>query len=90
MNTQITLKQLETLYWIARVGTFERAAARLNTSQSAVSKRMQELERASLIEIFDRSQRGAKLTVKGEELLGIAEKMLELHDHPEDHQTHPG
>ncbi|WP_412508791.1 LysR family transcriptional regulator [Roseovarius sp. SYSU LYC5161] len=80
MNTQITLKQLETLYWIARVGTFERAASRLNTSQSAVSKRMQELERASLIEIFDRCQRGAKLTLKGEELLGIAEKMLELHD----------
>ena len=80
MNSQITLKQLETLYWIARLGTFERAASRLATSQSAVSKRMQELERASAIEIFDRSQRGARLSAKGEELLAIAEKMLVLHD----------
>ncbi|WP_321340666.1 LysR family transcriptional regulator [Breoghania sp.] len=80
MNTQITLKQLETLFWIARLGTFERAASRLATSQSAVSKRMQELERASAIEIFDRSQRGARLSAKGEELLAIAEKMLDLHD----------
>lgn len=80
MNTQITLKQLETLFWIARLGTFERAASRLATSQSAVSKRMQELERASSIEIFDRTQRGARLSSKGEELLAIAEKMLNLHD----------
>ncbi|WP_319773748.1 LysR family transcriptional regulator [Breoghania sp.] len=80
MNTQITLKQLETLFWIARLGTFERAASRLATSQSAVSKRIQELERASSIEIFDRSQRGARLSAKGEELLAIAEKMLNLHD----------
>ncbi|MDJ0930723.1 LysR family transcriptional regulator [Breoghania sp.] len=80
MNTQITLKQFETLFWISRLGTFERAASRLATSQSAVSKRMQELERASSIEIFDRSQRGARLSSKSEELLAIAEKMLDLHD----------
>ena len=80
MNTRITLKQLETLYWIAKLGTFERAAARLCTTQSAISKRVQELERGSRIEIFDRSLRGAKLTARGEELFEVAKQILQLHD----------
>jgi DNA-binding transcriptional LysR family regulator len=80
MNTRITLKQLETLYWIVELGTFERAAARLFATQSAVSKRVQELERGAQIEIFNRNQRGAKLTSKGEELYEVAKKMLLLHD----------
>lgn len=80
MNTRITLKQLETLYWIVELGTFERAAARLCATQSAVSKRVQELERGTGIEIFNRNQRGAKLTGKGEELFEVAKKMLLLHD----------
>ncbi|MBT9386184.1 LysR family transcriptional regulator [Pseudooceanicola sp. CBS1P-1] len=80
MTSQITLKQLETLYWIARLGTFDRAAARLYTSQSAVSKRIAELERSSGIEIFDRSARGARMTPRGEELYEIAREMLEMQD----------
>lgn len=80
MNTQITLKQLETLYWIAELGTFERAAAHLCTTQSAISKRIQELERSSRLEIFDRSLRGAKLTRRGEELFEVAKQILNLHD----------
>lgn len=80
MNTQITLKQLETLYWIVELGTFERAAARLCATQSAISKRVQELERGAGIEIFNRNQRGAKLTGRGEELFVIARQMLGLHD----------
>jgi DNA-binding transcriptional LysR family regulator len=80
MNTRITLKQLETLYWIAELGTFERAAAKLCTTQSAISKRVQELERGSQIEVFDRSLRGAKLTARGEELFEVSKQMLSLHD----------
>ncbi|MCV6576528.1 MAG: LysR family transcriptional regulator [Cohaesibacter sp.] len=80
MNSRITLKQMETLYWIVELGTFERAAARLCTTQSAVSKRIQELERCADIEIFNRNQRGAKLTSHGEELFEIARQMLLLHD----------
>lgn len=80
MNTQITLKQLEALYWIAELGTFERAAAHLCTTQSAISKRVLELERLSQIEVFDRTLRGAKLTARGNELFDIAKQMLHLHD----------
>jgi len=76
----ITLRQLEALYWIHRLGTFERAASKLNTSQSAISKRIRELEESSGLPLFTRGQRGARLTEKGEQLLAIGEEMLELQD----------
>lgn len=80
MAVSVSLKQLEALYWIAKLGTFERAASRMNTTQSAISKRIQELETASGIVIFDRSLRGARLTERGEYLVSIAAEMLATHD----------
>lgn len=74
----ITLKQLEALYWIGQLDTFARAANKLHTTQSTISKRMQELEAAADVALFDRSQRSARLTRKGEQLLLLAEQMLEL------------
>ncbi|MFE1602164.1 LysR family transcriptional regulator [Methylobacterium sp. ID0610] len=74
-----TLKQLEALRWIAVLGSYEKAAERLNTTQSAVSKRIQELEARLGATVFDRNRRGARLTVKGEAILALAEEMLALH-----------
>lgn len=76
----ITLRQLEALYWIVQLGTFERAAARLNTTQSAISKRIQELEAACGVPLFDRDRRGAKLTEKGEQVLALGQEMLGLQE----------
>lgn len=76
----ITLKQMEALHWIAELGTFERAAAKLHTTQSAISKRVQELEAVMQIEVFDRSQRGARLTPQGRQLLGMADEMLMMRE----------
>lgn len=76
----ITLRQLEALYWIVQLGTFERAAAKLNTTQSAISKRIQELEAACRITVFDRDRRGAKLTEKGEHVLALGQQMLDLQE----------
>lgn len=76
----ITLRQLTALHWIERLGTFERAAEHLHTTQSAISKRVQELESTTGLQLFDRSQRGARLTAAGEELLIIAREMLSLVD----------
>ncbi|MFO1107638.1 MAG: LysR family transcriptional regulator [Bradyrhizobium sp.] len=73
-----SLKQVEALYWIARLGTFERAASKLNTTQSAISKRIQELEGVAGVALFDRSRRSARLTEKGEQLLALAQEMLAL------------
>lgn len=74
----INLRQLLALHWIERLGTFERAAEHLNTTQSAISKRIQELETSTGLQLFDRSQRGARLTAIGEEMLVIAREMLTL------------
>jgi len=40
----LTFKQLEAVYWVVKLGGFAAAAAKLHTTQSAVSKRVQELE----------------------------------------------
>lgn len=76
----ITIRQLEALHWIERLGTFERAAARLNTTQSAISKRIQELEHSTGVQVFDRRFRGARLTARGEVILGYAREILTLSD----------
>ncbi|GJE16774.1 LysR family transcriptional regulator [Methylobacterium marchantiae] len=75
-----TLKQFEALRWIALLGSFERAADRLHTTQSTVSKRIHELETSLGTQLFDRSQRGARLTEKGNRILEIGEEMLSLRD----------
>jgi DNA-binding transcriptional LysR family regulator len=76
----ITLKQIEALKWVAQLGTFERAATKLNTTQSAISKRIKELESAAGVPVFDRSQRSARLTEKGEHLVALAQQMLALQE----------
>lgn len=80
MNSRVTIKQLEALYWVATLGSFEKAALHLNATQSAVSKRIKELEALSGIHVFDRSQRSARLTAGGEHLLTITQDMLGLTD----------
>ncbi|WP_435105944.1 LysR family transcriptional regulator [Arhodomonas sp. AD133] len=68
----LTLRQLETFVQIVELGTFERAAQRLNATQSTISKRVAELEEATGLTLFDRSRRSARLTEDGERLLELA------------------
>ncbi|RJF95559.1 LysR family transcriptional regulator [Noviherbaspirillum saxi] len=75
-----SFKQLEALYWIAALGGFVPAARKLNTTQSAISKRIKELESTFGTELFDREHRQARLTEKGEELLSIAKRLLKERD----------
>lgn len=76
----MTFKQLEALYWVAQLGGFSNAANRLYTTQSAISKRIQELEMEFDVALFDRSQRSARLTEKGEQLFQIAKQLLDKRD----------
>jgi DNA-binding transcriptional LysR family regulator len=73
-----SLKQLEAFYWAASLGNFRSAAFRLNTTQPAISNRIQELERTLGVELFDRTTRTARLTPKGRQLFSYAERMLRL------------
>lgn len=72
----MTLKQLETFYWVHRLGGFAAAAQHLHTTQSAVSMRIQDLESSLGVSLFDRNQRAARLTAKGQELVPYAERLM--------------
>lgn len=73
----ITFKQMDALYWIVNLGSFEAAAQKLNMTQSAISKRIHELEESFDIEVFDRTSRNARLTEKGRELLFYCQELIE-------------
>lgn len=72
----MNIRQIETFYWAARLGSFVQAAKRLNATQSAVSMRIQEVEADLRVKLFDRSQRRALLTPEGTMLLPYAEEVL--------------
>src|SRR5690554_1833564 len=74
----MTLKQLTTFYWVCRLDSFAAAAEYLFSTQSAVSMRIRELETSLGVELFDRSQRSARLTAKGRDLLSYAERIISL------------
>ncbi|HEK1685580.1 TPA: LysR family transcriptional regulator [Pseudomonas putida] len=76
----ITIKQIEAVYWISRLGSFEAAAEHLNTSQSAISKRIQDLEFLYDKPLFDRSKRTAQLTQLGHEVASLARSLLSQRD----------
>lgn len=86
----ITLKQLEAFYWTAELASVEQASLRLNTTQSAISKRLQELEADLGTLLFDRSRRPVKLTTRGEDLLVTAKEMLDLRNRILDRNTLSG
>lgn len=72
----MNIRQLETFYWIAKLGTFNAAAERLHTSQANASARIRELEQDLDVVLFDRIGRQVQLTLKGRELLVHAEKVI--------------
>lgn len=83
------IKQIETFYWAARLGSFTASAERLNLTQSTVSTRVQELEETFGVDLFDRSHRTARLTAKGKELMGFAERLIELMTYMEEQISTP-
>src|SRR5262249_19451189 len=74
----MNLKQLETFFWAAKLGSFSAAADRLNATQSTVSMRIQDLERDFGLTLFDRAQRTARVTDQGRAFLRYAEEVLRL------------
>lgn len=74
----MTLDQLKTFLWVARLGGVRRAALEMNISQPAVSGRIAALEESLGTALFDRAQRGVTLTKKGVLLREYAEKISDL------------
>jgi len=66
---RIALYHLETLIWIARLGTFAAAAEKLNTTQPTISARIGELEERLGAKLFQKHGRSANLSPAGRELV---------------------
>ena len=65
---RLAIYHLETLLWIARLGTFRAAAERLNTTQPAISARVREMEEQLGVALFRREGRRMVLTARGRDL----------------------
>lgn len=74
----MNFQQLETFCAVAALGSFTRAAEKLNTTQSTVSMRIGELEQILGVQVLDRRQRTVRMTSKGRDLLHYATEILRL------------
>ncbi|WP_374713686.1 LysR family transcriptional regulator [Symbiobacterium terraclitae] len=68
---------LEAFWWIAKTGSFNRAAERLFLTQPSVTARIQALEKELGQQLFERRPRGVRLTDAGRALLPHAERVLQ-------------
>ncbi|MDP1680534.1 MAG: LysR family transcriptional regulator [Burkholderiales bacterium] len=74
----MTIKQLQAFYWVARLGTLSKAAEKLHITQSAATKRLQEVEGLAAVPLFENVGRKNVLTSKGQELASECERLFAL------------
>src|SRR5580704_10267396 len=72
------LRKLRYFVAVADEANFGRAAARLYMTQPALSRQIRSLEAEIGVRLFDRDQRGARLTPAGEQFRDDAKRLLEL------------
>src|SRR3984885_13585524 len=77
MTTDVSHSGLRILREIAQTGSFSAAAHSLGYTQSAVSRQVATLERATGRRLFDRSRHGVTLTPAGTRLLTSAVRVLD-------------
>ncbi len=74
------LKQLEAFVWVADLGSFRKAADRLNTTQPNISSRISALESALNQTLMQRDAGSVRLTSRGQVLLDHARGVLRAAD----------
>ncbi|MFT5220792.1 MAG: DNA-binding transcriptional LysR family regulator [Planctomycetota bacterium] len=77
---KFNLKQLEAFVWVSDLGSFRKAADRLNTTQPNISARIAALESILGVSLMARDAGSVRLTSKGQELLGYARNVLRASD----------
>ncbi|MCY0852930.1 LysR family transcriptional regulator [Cupriavidus sp. D39] len=80
MTLQITFHHLQALVAVADMGSFEAAGDSLGIAQSAVSKHIRGFESRFPFPLFDRTERAARLTLEGSEVLAQARYVLHQRD----------
>ncbi|ABM58637.1 LysR family transcriptional regulator [Verminephrobacter eiseniae] len=74
----ITFKQLEAFVYSAKLRSFSSAAAKLRATQSAISKRVAELEQEFGVPLLHRTAQGLEMAQAGRRLLPLAEESQRL------------
>lgn len=82
-------RTLEFFYWVAELGSFRRAAERLNTTQPAVSHRIANLESMLGVQLLNRGSKETTLTERGVELHEYAARILTLIEEAETRISEP-
>jgi DNA-binding transcriptional LysR family regulator len=80
-SSRLSLRHLRLVAAIADEGNLVGAARRLNLTQPAVTKALQEAEAITGTELFDRTNRGVAPTVHGEALIAHARLILTQLEH---------
>ena len=76
MPLNFNLKHLEAFVWVADLGSFRKAADRLNTTQPNISARIAALETALDVSLMHRDAGSVRLTQTGQTLLICARDVL--------------
>ena len=71
-----TLRQLDYIVTVSRLGRFGLAAEVLNVSQPSLSAQIATVEQELGLRIFERDRGGVQVTAKGEEFISRAQKIL--------------
>ncbi len=74
------LAKLKIFYTVAKCGNLTKAAEVLNTSQSSLSRSMQNFEYQMKTKLFERHPRGLNLTFEGEKLFEHASKLMQKNE----------
>jgi DNA-binding transcriptional LysR family regulator len=75
----MNLKRIETFFWVAKLGSFRKAAEQQCTTQPAISSRIAMLEDELGVRLFERDGNSkVLLTLKGQELIRYAERLMNL------------
>lgn len=74
------LYRLKSFLVIADTGNLTRAAQRMHISQSALSSQLRQLEEELDFSLFERTSRGMKLNLNGQEIIPLAKELLEAED----------
>ncbi|MFZ1470256.1 MAG: LysR family transcriptional regulator [Paracoccaceae bacterium] len=72
----LNLKQIQAFVTVADLGSFRRAADRLNTTQPNISTRIAQLEQALGVVLMQRDAGSVRLTAKGTAMLAAARDVL--------------
>ena len=74
----MTFDQIQSFFLVATLGTYRKAAEKLNATQPTISARIVALEERLGVRLFDRSGHRVALTPQGRLFLNYAEKLLEI------------